>query len=87
MITVGGICLLAGAGLQAWSADVFRKRGARWRGVAILAAGSLLYSAVMLSGIFLRATAVGVALTFLAAGTIWAGVVVTMRERRASHSS
>ncbi len=84
LIRVGGIFLLVAAGLQAWTVVSARKRGAPWHGVALMAAASLLYGVVTLSGIFIPATTVGVILTFVVAGLIWAGVIVTRRERSAA---
>jgi hypothetical protein len=82
LLLVSGMCLLiGGAGCAVVAASLYRS-GKRWRGQALYAGAALLYAGVVLSGIFRAPTAFGATLIGVVAVVMWAGVVVSLRERR-----
>ncbi|MCC6244163.1 MAG: hypothetical protein IT353_15075 [Gemmatimonadaceae bacterium] len=82
LLLVSGLFLLVGGAGCAWVAASQYRSGKHWRGQALYAGASLLYSGVVFSGIFRPTTALAAALIAVVAVLMWTGLFVTLREQR-----
>ena len=81
LLLANGLCFLVGGAIYAWLTVSSRRTGGHWRGSAFLAAATLLYAGVLLSGRFNPPTGLGAALVAVVSMALGTGVVASLRER------